>query len=98
MAPRVGFEPTTSRLTAGCSTTELPRNRCSKEGGYTTPDWGVQGVVCTKEIWRPGRESNSGARICNPLRNHSATRPSLAGGNRREEGGSLSDAPPAGNG
>ena len=27
MAPRVGFEPTTSRLTAGCSTTELPRIR-----------------------------------------------------------------------
>ncbi len=26
MAPRVGFEPTTNRLTAGCSTTELPRN------------------------------------------------------------------------
>src|SRR5262245_26242126 len=26
VAPRVGFEPTTSRLTAGCSTTELPRN------------------------------------------------------------------------
>ena len=75
VAPRVGFEPTTSRLTAGCSTTELPRNRCSKEGGYTTPLWGVQGVLCTKEIWRPGRESNSGARICNPLRNHSATRP-----------------------
>ncbi len=25
--------------------------------------------------WRPGRESNSGARICSPLRNHSATRP-----------------------
>src|SRR5215210_8387611 len=25
LAPRVGFEPTTSRLTAGCSTTELPR-------------------------------------------------------------------------
>src|SRR3954469_13912780 len=25
VAPRVGFEPTTSRLTAGCSTTELPR-------------------------------------------------------------------------
>jgi hypothetical protein len=24
MAPRVGFEPTTSRLTAGCSTAELP--------------------------------------------------------------------------
>ncbi len=26
MAPRVGFEPTTYRLTAGCSTVELPRN------------------------------------------------------------------------
>ena len=26
LAPRVGFEPTTSRLTAGCSTAELPRN------------------------------------------------------------------------
>lgn len=25
MAPRVGFEPTTLRLTAGCSTVELPR-------------------------------------------------------------------------
>lgn len=26
LAPRVGFEPTTLRLTAGCSTVELPRN------------------------------------------------------------------------
>ena len=26
VAPRVGFEPTTLRLTAGCSTTELSRN------------------------------------------------------------------------
>src|SRR5699024_11928314 len=26
MAPRVGFEPTTDRLTADCSATELPRN------------------------------------------------------------------------
>ena len=25
VAPRVGFEPTTDRLTADCSTTELPR-------------------------------------------------------------------------
>ena len=25
LAPRVGFEPTTNRLTAGCSTAELPR-------------------------------------------------------------------------
>src|SRR3954471_1960891 len=27
LAPRAGFEPATNRLTAGCSTTELPRNR-----------------------------------------------------------------------
>lgn len=28
-----------------------------------------------KESWRPGPESNRGARICSPLRNHSAIRP-----------------------
>ena len=27
LAPRVGFEPTTDRLTADCSATELPRNK-----------------------------------------------------------------------
>ena len=27
MAPQVGFEPTTDRLTADCSTTELLRNK-----------------------------------------------------------------------
>ena len=32
MAPGVGFEPTTNRLTADRSTTELPRN-CSAAGG-----------------------------------------------------------------
>ncbi len=30
MAPKVGFEPTTHRLTADCSTTELLRNGNSK--------------------------------------------------------------------
>ena len=29
----------------------------------------------SKSRWRPDRESNSGARICSPLRNHSAIRP-----------------------
>ena len=29
LAPRVGFEPTTLRLTAGCSAVELPRNTCA---------------------------------------------------------------------
>jgi hypothetical protein len=28
VAPRAGFEPATNRLTAGCSTTELPGNTC----------------------------------------------------------------------
>ncbi len=32
MAPRVGFEPTTNRLTAGCSTTELPRISSAPSG------------------------------------------------------------------
>ena len=27
VAPRAGFEPATNRLTAGCSTTELPGNK-----------------------------------------------------------------------
>ena len=34
LAPRAGFEPATNRLTAGCSTTELPGNSlCSCEWG-----------------------------------------------------------------
>jgi hypothetical protein len=33
LAPRVGFEPTTLRLTAGCSTVELPRNDLRREAG-----------------------------------------------------------------
>ena len=39
MAPRAGFEPATNRLTAGCSTTELPGNRGSHVSGaaYSKP-------------------------------------------------------------
>ena len=38
MAPQVGLEPTTDRLTADCSTTELLRNKsvCIISGG---PKW-----------------------------------------------------------
>jgi hypothetical protein len=32
LAPRAGFEPATSRLTAGCSTAELPRNSAQTQG------------------------------------------------------------------
>ncbi len=31
VAPRAGFEPATKRLTAACSTTELPRNNVLEE-------------------------------------------------------------------
>ncbi len=39
MAPRVGLEPTTLRLTAGCSTIELPRRilSCVQEGAARNP-------------------------------------------------------------
>src|SRR5262249_44266646 len=45
MAPRVGFEPTTSRLTAGCSTTELPRiSAFEARVGYNKSHQGLQSV------------------------------------------------------
>src|SRR5262249_30410723 len=45
LAPRVGFEPTTSRLTAGCSTTELPRNTAfGRASGYNKTHPGLQSV------------------------------------------------------
>ncbi len=48
LAPRVGFEPTTSRLTAGCSTAELPRNsryglECAGHSKCRAPR---QGAIC----------------------------------------------------
>src|SRR5690606_12059789 len=42
MAPRVGFEPTTARLTAGCSTVELSRNSLRK-ANYTLIFFSRQG-------------------------------------------------------
>ena len=35
MAPQVGFEPTTDRLTADCSTTELLRNNSCLATSYS---------------------------------------------------------------
>ena len=35
LAPRVGFEPTTNRLTAGCSTAELPGSRAERASPIT---------------------------------------------------------------
>src|SRR2546425_12749879 len=68
LAPRDGFEPSTQRLTAACSTTELP---------------GIGAHPTTRKIrrdgvpWRPEAESNRCTRICSPLHSHSAIRPSI---------------------
>ena len=70
VAPRVGIEPTTIRLTVECSTAELPGNKASAiAGAITKPS-----NLC--KAWRPRPELNRGTRICSPLRNHSATWPS----------------------
>jgi hypothetical protein len=37
MAPRAGFEPATNRLTAGCSTAELPGNNGSGQAQARLP-------------------------------------------------------------
>ena len=66
MAPRAGLEPATDRLTADCSTTELPRNT------FTLL---IKKFKKTSKNWRLGAESNRCARLCRPLHHHSATEP-----------------------
>ena len=66
MAPRVGFEPTASRLTADCSTTELPR---------TTRIPPAPPGHAADACWRRGPDSNRCRRICSPQDNHSPTAP-----------------------
>lgn len=39
MPPAVGIEPTTARLTAACSTTELDRNKCLKTAKRRQKKW-----------------------------------------------------------
>ena len=53
LAPRDGFEPSTQRLTAACSTTELPGIRAGPEEGARH-----------QTRWRPEAESNRCTRIC----------------------------------
>ena len=70
----------------GSAHIEHPRNDCAGLCAVLiAPDRGrslpvalsseAQGAVYGGNAWRPDRESNSGARICSPLRNHSAIRP-----------------------
>src|SRR5215471_4059529 len=48
LAPRVGFEPTTSRLTAGCSTAELPRNDQGSRLRHSNPRSPRQATSCER--------------------------------------------------
>ena len=63
LAPEVGFEPTTLRLTAGCSTIELLRNKCCRrndKGNYQKPRSSVN-IRGAEPFWRwlLGTETNS---------------------------------------
>jgi hypothetical protein len=61
MAPRVGLEPTTNRLTADRSTTELPR-KMEPTLGFEPRTDGLQNRCSTTELCRQksrARESNS---------------------------------------
>src|SRR3546814_14260342 len=50
MAPREGFEPPTGRLTAACSTTELPRISAARKLATAAPD-------CKPPVRRAGQKS-----------------------------------------
>lgn len=52
MAPQVGFEPTTSRLTVGCSTTELLRIRAHRRRAYSSDE--TARASAPKKRARPG--------------------------------------------
>ena len=54
LAPRAGFEPATNRLTAGCSTTELPGNAQGK-APYNKRMPALQSVFCAMEELAPAR-------------------------------------------
>ena len=53
MAPQVGFEPTTYRLTAGCSTAELLRNNMMGLSGLEPPTSRLSGVRSNQLSYRP---------------------------------------------
>ncbi len=56
MAPQVGFEPTTARLTAECSTTELLRNNNALMvglSGLEPPTSRLSGVRSNQLSYRP---------------------------------------------
>ena len=53
MAPKVGLEPTTNRLTAGCSTTELLRKNMVGLNGLEPSTSRLSGVRSNQLSYRP---------------------------------------------
>ena len=53
MAPKVGLEPTTDRLTADCSTTELLRNKMVGLNGLEPSTSRLSGVRSNQLSYRP---------------------------------------------
>ncbi len=71
MAPRAGFEPATNRLTAGCSTAELPGNSAHRvsEVAYSKRVSQLQRAKSLFSIFlRPGKTTASAgeAHTCRP--------------------------------
>ena len=60
MAPRAGFEPATNRLTAGCSTTELPGNNARHAVMCSAYNKAVQALQSSGERGRSPREKGVG--------------------------------------
>src|ERR1700721_3093211 len=52
LAPRAGFEPATNRLTAGCSTAELPGNSSSRaRNAYNKAGRALKAAMRRKSRW-----------------------------------------------
>jgi hypothetical protein len=67
LAPQVGLEPTTRRLTVACSTIELLRNRnarrilaCSRANPHETAAVRLAVIACACGRWLPDQDSNLG--------------------------------------
>lgn len=60
MAPQVGFEPTTRRLTVACSTVELLRNENAVHSLPCPPAHTHHDARCDWMKWLPDQDSNLG--------------------------------------
>ena len=82
MPPGAKAISTVSVPTTGCGKVKVKARKVNAHGptGDTRPGNGMPNTGRQLHpmgcVWRPRPESNRGARICSPLRSHSATRPS----------------------